>query len=61
MRLDLTVHEAELLERLLDAVTLRRRHELHHTDSREFRKLLHEEVELIDSIRAKLTGKFEAA
>jgi hypothetical protein len=61
MRLDLSVQEAELLDALLDAVVRDRQREIHHTDSREYRKRLERETELIDSLRAKLAHRSEAA
>lgn len=54
MRLEFTLQEAELLDSLLEAVLRERLHQVHHSDSREFRKRLEREVELIESMRARL-------
>ncbi len=57
MRIELTAQEAEVLDALLDAVLRERLHQVHHSDSREYRKRLEKEVELIESLRAKLAIK----
>jgi hypothetical protein len=61
MRLEITAPEAELLETLLDAALRGRLHEIHHTDSRDYRKRLQKETELIESLTAKLSAKSDAA
>ncbi len=61
MRIELTAQEAEVLDALLDAVLRERLHQVHHSDSREYRKRLEKEVELIESLRAKLAIKSHVA
>ena len=61
MRIELTAQEAEVLDALLDAVLRERLHQVHHADSRDYRKRLEKEVELIESLRAKLAVRSHAA
>ena len=61
MRFDLTLQEAEVLDAVLDAALRDRLHQVHHTDSREYRKRLEREVELIESLREKLAARSDAA
>ena len=61
MRLDLTAQEAEVLETLLDAALRKRPHEIHHTDSRDYRKRLLAEMEVLESLRAKVMSRSDAA
>jgi hypothetical protein len=56
MRLDLTVEELEILRALLDAASREHQHEIHHTDSREFRSRLERETEVIEALRARLAS-----
>ena len=61
MRIELTAREAEVLDALLDAALRERLHQVHHADSRDYRKRLETEVELIESLRAKLAVGSQAA
>ena len=55
MLLDLSPREAEILEALLGAVLSERLHQIHHAHSRDYRKLLENEAELIEGIRTRLS------
>jgi hypothetical protein len=61
MRIELTAQEAEMLLALLDAAVRERHHQVHHSDSRDYRKRLERDLELIESVRAKLAGVSKAA
>lgn len=61
MRLDLTVQEAELLDLLLEAVLRERHHQVHHADSSDYRRRLEKEIESIESLRARLAVRSDAA
>ena len=57
MRLDLTAREVALMAALLDAAHRQRLHELHHTDSRDYRERLRHEVEIIEDLAARLAAE----
>jgi hypothetical protein len=61
MRLELTVEEAVLLDALLEAAMRERQHQVHHARSRDYRRHLERETELMDSLRAKLVRESDAA
>jgi hypothetical protein len=61
MRIELTVEEAELLNALLEATVRERQHQIHHSHYRDYRRHLERESELMDSLRAKLAAKSDAA
>jgi hypothetical protein len=61
MRLELTVEEVEVLDALLEATLRERQHQIHHSDSRDYRRHLEREAELMDALRAKLVRKSDAA
>ena len=48
MRLDLTVEEAGLLDALLEATVRERQHQIHHSHSRDYRKRLERDAELME-------------
>lgn len=54
MKLELTPREIEVLDALLDAAHRARLHELHHTDSRDYRDRLRREIATLEALRAKL-------
>jgi len=54
MRLELSPQEAELLDAVLEAVLRERLHQVRHSDSRDYRKRLEGEVEIIESLRNRL-------
>jgi len=54
MQLELTVEQADLLDALLEATIRERQHQVHHAHSRDYRRRLEREVELMDSLRAQL-------
>lgn len=61
MRLELTVEEAELLDAGLEATERERQCQIHHAHSHDYRRSLEREVELMDSLRAKLVDRSDAA
>ena len=54
MTLNLTEHERDYLCELLEAALKEKLHELHHTDSREYRALLREKVAVIEALTARI-------
>jgi len=54
MRLELSAQEAELLDAVLESVLRERLHQVPHSDSRDYRKRLEGEVEIIESLRNRL-------
>jgi hypothetical protein len=54
MRLELTVEEHEILEALLEAASRDRQRQIHHSHSRDYRRRLERETEVIDALRARL-------
>jgi hypothetical protein len=62
MTLDITDEEREYLLEILDARREELLHELHHTDTLDFKEMLRRNVELVEAVRSKLinaqtTGK----
>ena len=56
MTLDITDEEKEYLLELLDAKRSEMLHELHHTDTLDFKEMLRGRLELADGLRSKLEG-----
>ena len=56
MTLDVTDAEREFLLELLDAKRSERLHELHHTDTLDFKEMLRRRVQLAEGLRAKVEG-----
>jgi hypothetical protein len=56
MTLELTDSERDYLVALLEAAHKGKLHELHHTDTADFKKLLKEELALIEGLRERLGG-----
>ena len=57
MTLELTDKERDYLMSLLDATHRGKLHELHHTDSSEYKTLVKGEIVLIEALRAKLSSE----
>ena len=53
MRLEITDRERELLLELIEEEQKRFIHELNHTDSRDYRALLWERLEILEGLLAK--------
>jgi hypothetical protein len=54
MNLNITKEERELLLEMLEAKAVGMSHEIHHTDSREFREHLKKRRELIEALQEKV-------
>jgi hypothetical protein len=54
MTLDITDEEKEYLLEILDARREELLHELHHTDTLDFKEMLRRNVELVEAVRSKL-------
>ena len=54
MTLDITDAEREYLLEILDARREELLHELHHTDTLDFKEMLRRNVELVEAVRSKL-------
>jgi hypothetical protein len=54
MTLDITDEEREYLLEILDARREELLHELHHTDTLDFKEMLRSNVELVEAVRSKL-------
>ncbi|MFN2531049.1 MAG: hypothetical protein ABR555_07110 [Pyrinomonadaceae bacterium] len=54
MTLDLTDAEREFLLELLEARYTSMLHELHHTDTYEYKEMLQQQVEVLEKLRNKL-------
>lgn len=54
MTLDITDEEREYLLEILDARREELLHELHHTDTLDFKEMLRRKAELVEAVRAKL-------
>ena len=54
MGLDLNPRETEILDEVLQAALTERLHQIHHAHSRDYRKRLEREVDLIEGVRARL-------
>ncbi len=56
MTLDITEQERDYLLELLEAKRSEMLHELHHTDTLDFKEMLRRRVELAEGLRAKVEG-----
>jgi hypothetical protein len=56
MTLELNEHERAYLSELLEARHAEMLHELHHTDTADFKEILRKRIALIESLRAKVGG-----
>ena len=56
MSFDVTDAEREFLLELLDARHTSMLHELHHTDTYEYKPLLQQKVDVLERLRQKLTN-----
>jgi hypothetical protein len=54
MNISVTDSERELLLELLESRYTSMLHELHHTDTRDFKQFLKEKLELLEKLRDKL-------
>ena len=62
MTLDITDEEREYLLEILDARREELLHELHHTDTLDFREMLRRKVALVEAVRSRLAaGRAPAA
>ena len=55
MTLDITAEEREYLLEILEARREELLHELHHTDTLDFKEMLRRKVALVEAVRSKLT------
>ena len=56
MTLELTDKERDYFITLLEATHREKLHELHHTDTNEYKALVKAEIALIEALRAKLSA-----
>ena len=56
MTLDITGEERDYLLELLEAKRSEMLHELHHTDTLDFKEMLRRRVELVERLRSKVEG-----
>jgi hypothetical protein len=56
MTLDITDEEREYLLEILDARREEMLHELHHTDTLDFKEMLRRKAALVEAVRSKLVG-----
>ena len=54
MTLDITAEEREYLLEILDARREELLHELHHTDTLDYKEMLRRKIALVESVRTKL-------
>ena len=54
MNLNITTEERELLLEMLEAKGTAISHEIHHTDSREFKERLKQRQKMIEELKAKI-------
>ena len=54
MRLELTDRERLLLSELLETVHKERLHELHHTTTGGYKRILREQIEVIEGLRTRI-------
>jgi len=57
LRFHLLIKEIELLVNLLQTEYTEKRHELHYTDTADYKQLLKEQLELIEGLRAKIESQ----
>ena len=55
MTLDITNEEREYLLEILEARREELLHELHHTDTLDYKEMLRRKVALVEAVRSKLT------
>jgi hypothetical protein len=58
MQIDLTATELEMLESVLEAALRERLRQIHHADSREYRKRLENETDVLIGLKAKVARHF---
>jgi hypothetical protein len=56
MTLDITDKERDYLLEILEARREELLHELHHTDTHDFKEMLKRKVELVEGLRSKLAS-----
>jgi hypothetical protein len=56
MNIEITPEEREVLVELLEAVSREQIHQLHHTASNDYRRLLRKRLEIIERLTAKFTA-----
>ena len=56
MTFDINDQEREYLLEVLEARRAELLHELHHTDTLDFKEMLKRKVELVEGLRSKLAG-----
>jgi hypothetical protein len=56
MTLDITDEEREYLLEILDARREELLHELHHTDTLDYKEMLRRKAELVEALRSKLAA-----
>ena len=56
MTFDITDEEREYLLEILDARREELLHELHHTDTLDFKEMLKRKVELVEGVRSRLAS-----
>jgi hypothetical protein len=56
MTLDITDQEREYLLEILEAQREELLHELHHTDTLDFKEMLKRKAELVEAVRSKLAN-----
>lgn len=54
MTVDITDQEREFLLELLETKSTAMLHEMHHTDTRDYKAMLKQRMELLEGLRAKL-------
>ena len=57
MTFDITEQERELLLEILEARHVELLHELHHTDTRDFKEMLKRKVEIVEGLKSKFKGE----
>ena len=56
MTLDITDEEREYLLEILDARREELLHELHHTDTLDYKEMLRRKIALVESVRSRLSN-----
>ena len=56
MTVDITDQEKEFLLELLETKSTAMLHEMHHTDTRDYKGMLKQRMELLERLRTKLGG-----
>jgi hypothetical protein len=60
MELILNEQEREYLKELLETAQTEAYRELHHTDLHDYRKMVKEKIDLLETLRARLENKAES-